>query len=147
MGRGWPFVLVLGLLLALTARPAVACGAGLPDPFEPISAELWVGPGGGWVHSFAAPTTRGFLLVEAASPPDRSLETMTLWVSRSNPGACNSILLDEIPLTEQPVLVRYPVEPGQFHVGVRLSNHTHYLHADDPMFQRLVRLTVWHEQP
>jgi hypothetical protein len=136
---GWlllPMLCLLPMSLPVASEP--------PQVAVPISAELWLNPGTGWSDQIEVPTS-GWLTVAADSPPGRSLETMTLWVSKHTPGACNSVTLDEIPLTTEPVALRYRVEPGTYSVGVLMSNRTHYIHTDDPLFERLVRVTVVQE--
>ena len=140
----WWLLPALALLLAPTVTPTSACGAALDEPFE---AAWWVSPGYGRSVSFDVPTG-GYLVVEAMSPPGRTPETMTLWVSKTNPGAYHSIDLGEMMLTEQPVTARYPIEPGRYSVGVLMSNrHYHPKYGNDPVFARLAQVTVRHEAP
>ncbi len=136
MRRLLMLLLVLPFLLVTT--PAAACGAELDGPYE---AEWWINPGYGMSEGFEV-TASGYLVIEAISPPERSLETVTLWVSKPTPGGCNSAHVGALELNEEPSSARFAVEPGTYYVGALMSNRTHYIHADDPMFRRLVLVNV-----
>jgi hypothetical protein len=143
-------ILVTVLLAAVLPRVGLACGLDVMPPQAgtvgpvPIGAELWIAPQRGWSEAMDV-VEGGYLVVEAVAPPERSLETVTLWLSKQTPGACNAASIDEIDLGAQPFVGRYPVEPGRYIVGVLVSNRTHYRYPDDPAVARHVLVSVTYE--
>lgn len=137
---GWlllPMLCLLPMSLPVAADP--------PAVAVPVSAELWLNPGTGWSDQIEVPAS-GWLTVAADSPAGESRETMVFWISQHAPGACNSTSLDERGLGEQPIAMRYHVEPGTYIVGVLMSNRfAGPTYTGPKPAQRLVRVTVVQE--
>jgi hypothetical protein len=145
----WLLVLMLAMVGAGMPGPVAACATMRPtdtpaEGFEPFQAEVWLMPDTGWSRDIEAPD--GYLVIEADAPTDWSADPVTISLNRPTPGGCNSTTIWEVPLGNEPVAGRWWLEPGAYTVHVLYLNRSIYRHADDPAFERLIRIAVRSER-